>query len=111
TSRALVIAAAQHRTMSALKVVSLKPGMPEQLGKYTLDKRIGAGGMADVFLARGPSGVCVVKRPHPHLCNSPEFVKMFLDEASLVAQLNHPGIARVFDLGQINGVYYLAMEY
>ncbi len=85
--------------------------MPEQLGKYVLEKRIGAGGMADVFLARGPSGVCVVKRPHPHLCNSPEFVKMFLDEASLVAQLNHPGIARVFDLGQVNGVYYLAMEY
>lgn len=85
--------------------------MPEQLGKYTLEKRIGAGGMADVFLAKGPAGVCVVKRPHPHLCNSPEFVKMFLDEASLVAQLNHPGIARVFDLGQVNGVYYLAMEY
>ncbi|MBL8951555.1 MAG: serine/threonine protein kinase, partial [Myxococcaceae bacterium] len=85
--------------------------MPEQLGKYVLEKRIGAGGMADVFLARGPSGTCVVKRPHPHLCNSPEFVKMFLDEASLVAQLTHPGIATVFDLGQVNGVYYLAMEY
>jgi len=97
--------------MTLAKVVSLAAGMPEQLGKYVLEKRIGAGGMADVFLARGPTGVCVVKRPHPHLCNSPEFVKMFLDEASLVAQLNHPGIARVFDLGQVNGVYYLAMEY
>lgn len=85
--------------------------MPEQLGKYTLEKRIGAGGMADVFLARGPDGVCVIKRPHPHLCSSPEFVKMFLDEASLVAQLHHPGIASLFDLGQVNGVYYLAMEY
>ncbi len=85
--------------------------MPEQLGAYVLDRRIGAGGMADVFLARGPNGVCVIKRPHSHLCASGEFVRMFLDEASLLAQLNHPGIARIFDLGQQNGVYYLAMEY
>ncbi len=85
--------------------------MPEQLGAYVLDRRIGAGGMADVFLARGPNGVCVIKRPHSHLCASDEFVRMFLDEASLLAQLNHPSIARIFDLGQQNGVYYLAMEY
>ncbi|MBS1151361.1 MAG: Serine/threonine protein kinase PrkC, regulator of stationary phase [Myxococcaceae bacterium] len=85
--------------------------MPEQLGAYVLDRRIGAGGMADVFLARGPNGVCVIKRPHAHLCASGDFVRMFLDEASLLAQLNHPGIARIFDLGQHEGTYYLAMEY
>ena len=81
--------------------------MPDILGNYTLEKKIGAGGMADVFLARGPAGICVVKRPHPHLCENAEFVRMFLDEAALVAQLNHPGIARVFDLGHIAGSYYL----
>jgi len=85
--------------------------MAETLGAYVLDRRIGAGGMADVFLARGPNGVCVIKRPHSHLCANAEFVRMFLDEASLLAQLNHPGIARIFDLGQQNGSYYLAMEY
>ncbi|MBX7114623.1 MAG: protein kinase [Myxococcaceae bacterium] len=85
--------------------------MPDILGNYTLEKKIGAGGMADVFLARGPAGICVVKRPHPHLCENAEFVRMFLDEAALVAQLNHPGIARVFDLGHVAGSYYLAMEY
>ena len=85
--------------------------MAEMLGPYVLDRRIGAGGMADVFLARGPNGVCVIKRPHSHLCASAEFVRMFLDEASLLAQLSHPGIARIFDLGQDNGAYYLAMEY
>ncbi|MBX7097861.1 MAG: protein kinase [Myxococcaceae bacterium] len=85
--------------------------MADRLGPYLLDKRIGAGGMADVFLARGPHGVCVIKRPHPHLCATPEFVRMFLDEASLLAQLNHAGIARVFDLGQDGGVFFLAMEY
>ncbi len=89
----------------------MQPAMAEQLGPYLLETRIGSGGMADVFLARGPSGVCVVKRPHPHLCANPEFVRMFLDEASLLAQLHHPGIAHIFDLGQSAGVYYLAMEY
>jgi serine/threonine-protein kinase len=85
--------------------------MAERLGPYTLDKRIGAGGMADVFLAHGPMGVCVVKRPHPQLCANPEFVRMFLDEASLLAQLHHPGIAQIFDLGHVGNVYYLSMEY
>ncbi len=85
--------------------------MGEQLGPYVLDKRIGAGGMADVFLAKGPRGVCVVKRPHAHLCANPEFVRMFLDEASLLARLHHPGIAQISDLGHVKGVPYLAMEY
>lgn len=85
--------------------------MSEQLGSYVLEKRIGAGGMADVFLARGPSGVCVIKRPHEHLCRNAEFVRMFLDEAAILAQLHHKGIAQIYDLGQVNGVFYLAMEY
>jgi serine/threonine-protein kinase len=85
--------------------------MAETLGPYTLDKRIGSGGMADVFLAHGPRGVCVVKRPHPHLCANPDFVRMFLDEAAILASVHHPNIAEIFDLGQVNGAYYLAMEY
>ncbi|MBL8920857.1 MAG: protein kinase [Myxococcaceae bacterium] len=85
--------------------------MAETLGPYTLDKRIGSGGMADVFLAHGPRGVCVVKRPHAHLCANPDFVRMFLDEAAILASVHHPNIAEIFDLGQVNGAYYLAMEY
>jgi len=85
--------------------------MVETLGPYELQKRIGAGGMADVFLANGPQGVCVVKRPHAHLCANLEFVRMFLDEAAILAQLNHPNIAKIFDLGTAQGSYYLAMEY
>ena len=57
------------------------------------------------------STVCVVKRPHAALCANPEFVRMFLDEASLLAQLHHPGIAQIFDLGHVGDTYYLAMEY
>ncbi len=85
--------------------------MPTQFGKYTLEKKIGAGGMADVWLAQGPNGVCVLKCPHQHLCGNADFVRMFLDEASLLAQLHHPGIAQISDLGQVKGAYFLAMEY
>ncbi len=85
--------------------------MAHKLGRYTLEKRIGSGGMADVWLANGPRGTCVVKVPHRHLCDNAEFVRMFLDEASLLAQLHHPNIAQIYDLGQADGSYYLAMEY
>ncbi len=85
--------------------------MAEKLGRYQLEKKIGAGGMADVWLAQGPRGTCVVKVPHRHLCDNAEFVRMFLDEASLLAQLHHKNIAEIFDLGQVNGTYFLAMEY
>ncbi len=85
--------------------------MATQLGRYTLEKKIGSGGMADVWLAQGPNGVCVLKCPFPHLCGNPDFVRMFLDEATLLAQLHHPGIAQISDLGHVDGVYYLAMEY
>jgi serine/threonine-protein kinase len=85
--------------------------MATRLGAYTLEKKIGAGGMADVYLAQGPRGTCVLKVPHPHLCDNPEFVRMFLDEAQILAQLHHRGIAQIFDLGHAGNAYYLAMEY
>ncbi|HZN94700.1 MAG TPA: protein kinase [Myxococcales bacterium] len=90
--------------------------MSEQLGRYALERKLATGGMAEVFLARqsGPEGfekICVVKRMLPGLTGDPGFVRMFLDEARLAAQLNHPNIAQIFDFGEVSGTYYLAMEY
>ncbi|MGC4115435.1 MAG: protein kinase [Myxococcales bacterium] len=87
-----------------------------QLGKYRLLERIGKGGMAEVFLAEvlGPGGfqkTVALKRIHPHLAEDPEFVEMFLDEARLAARLDHPNIVQIFDLGEADGSYYIAMEY
>src|SRR5882724_11901923 len=72
--------------------------------------------MAEVFLARkkGPAGfkkLVVIKRILPHLAREPEFITMFLDEARLAAQLEHPNVVQVFDMGEEQGAYYLAMEY
>jgi len=84
----------------------------EQLGKYTLDRRIAYGGMAEIFLATDDLGrQCVIKRMLPNLQVDSQFARMFLDEAKLVVQLNHPQIAQVYDFGEDKGVLYLAMEW
>src|SRR5882672_5778539 len=85
-------------------------------GKYSLVARLATGGMAEIFLARlqGAAGfeklVCI-KRILPHLARDRQFVAMFLDEARIAARISHPNVCQVFELGEIDGSYYLAMEY
>jgi serine/threonine protein kinase len=87
-----------------------------QFGKYTLVERLGRGGMADVWKARisGPAGfqrTLVIKRILPHLVEDEHFKQMFVAEARLSARLNHANIVQVFELGDVDGEFYLAMEY
>jgi eukaryotic-like serine/threonine-protein kinase len=89
---------------------------PVRFGKYTLVERIAVGGMAEIFLGRqagleGFEKTIVIKRIRPHLSKQPNFVKMFLNEAKLAAQLNHPNIVQIYDLGKIGESYFIAMEY
>ena len=89
---------------------------PHRFGKYTLIDRIAVGGMAEIFLARqagleGFEKTIVIKRIRPHLSQQKSFVKMFLNEAKLAAQLNHPNIVQIYDLGKISDTYFIAMEY
>ncbi|XXX76368.1 protein kinase [Sorangium sp. So ce134] len=89
---------------------------PTALGRYRLLKKIGMGGMAEIWVASvaGISGVrkiCVVKRILPHLADSPEFVRMFLDEARIAATLDHPNLVQMYDIEEIDGVPVIAMEY
>ncbi len=89
---------------------------PIPFGKYTLFERIGRGGMADVFKARiqGPAGferTFVVKRILPHLSDDESFTHMFIDEAKIAAKLTHPNIVQVFELGSVDGEYFMSMEY
>jgi serine/threonine-protein kinase len=89
---------------------------PQTFGGYILLKKLDEGGMAEVFLAqkRGPAGFekfCVVKRILPTLTADQSFVDMFLDEARIAARLDHPNIAQVNDLGEVDGRYFMAMEY
>ncbi len=88
----------------------------ERFGNYVLLKKIGRGGMAELFLARqvGVAGferVLAIKRILPHLTEDPEFVEMFVNEAKIAAQITHPNVVQIFDFGTITGTYYIAMEY
>ncbi len=84
------------------------------LGRYTLLAELARGGMAELWLANqaGPGGfekVVVVKKILPTEDDS--FLTMFLDEARIAAQLSHPNIVQIFELGSYNGDYFIAMEY
>jgi serine/threonine-protein kinase len=89
--------------------------MTSSLGKYTLVRKLATGGMAEVFLARadGPMGFqkrLVVKRILPHFGEDQNFINMFLSEARLAAELNHPNVVQIFDFGEVDGQYFIAME-
>ena len=87
-----------------------------RFGPYLLVRRLARGGMAEVFLAqqRGLEGFdrrLAVKRILPHLADTPDFVRMFLKEAQLAAQLNHPNIVHIYDFGKVDRDYFIAMEF
>jgi serine/threonine protein kinase len=78
--------------------------------------RISSGGMADVYIGkavgiRGFSRTVAIKRIHPHLLERQRFLRMFSDEAKIAAKLVHPNIVQIYDLGEEDGVPYIAMEY
>ncbi|MBL8787860.1 MAG: serine/threonine protein kinase [Deltaproteobacteria bacterium] len=90
------------------------PGL--QIGRYELRSRLAQGGMGEVFLARavGAGGFekdVVIKRILPHLASDPGFVQRFIEEGKLVVRLRHAGIAQVLDMGEEQGVFFIAMEY
>jgi len=101
-----------------IRIIHVTQQLPQpiQFGKYTLFERLGRGGMADVFKGRiqGPEGferIFVVKRILPHLSDDPTFIRMFIEEAKLSARLNHPNIVQIFELGAVEGEYFISMEY
>lgn len=89
---------------------------PIPFGKYRLIRRLGAGGMAEAFLAKteGPGGfekILVVKRMLPHIADDENAVAMFHREAKVAALLTHTNVVQIFELGTIEGVHFIAMEY
>ena len=86
------------------------------LGKYELLNPLASGGMAELFLARqagvrGFERQVVIKRLHPRFATDEAVVRMFIDEASIAARLSHANIVQIYDLGEDQGSYFIAMEY
>jgi serine/threonine protein kinase len=91
------------------------PPQGHAFGKYELLERLATGGMAEIFRARfraaaGITKAVVIKKILPHYAGNQAFVRMFMDEAQIVVGLSHGNIAQVFDFGEIDGEYFLAME-
>ncbi|HKD16561.1 MAG TPA: response regulator, partial [Thermoanaerobaculia bacterium] len=88
---------------------------PDRFGQYEILERIAAGGMAELYKAKrtgveGFQKIVAIKKILPHLADDEAFVTMFADEAKLAAQLNHPNIIHIYDLGKIQaGGYFIAM--
>jgi serine/threonine-protein kinase len=82
-------------------------------GRYELHRRLGRGGMAEVYLARDQmlDRAVAVKVLFPALATDPGFVERFRREAQSAAGLNHPNIVSVYDWGEANGTYFIVMEY
>jgi serine/threonine protein kinase len=90
--------------------------LPRKFGQYLLFDRIGAGGMAEIFLARartelGGQRLVVVKQILPSLGAHPQFAEMLIHEAKLAALLDHANVAQVYDLGRADDRLFIAMEY
>ncbi|MGO9567141.1 MAG: protein kinase domain-containing protein [Desulfomonilaceae bacterium] len=85
-------------------------------GRYCLIDQISKGGMSDIYLAKtmGVGGFqkpLVIKKLLPQYSTKSRYVKRFINEANMLARLNHSNIVQVLDMGMINGEYYIAMEY
>jgi len=82
-------------------------------GRYELHRRLGRGGMAEVYLARDQmlDRPVAVKVLFPALATDAGFVERFRREAQSAANLQHPNVVSVFDWGEANGTYFIVMEY
>lgn len=93
-----------------------KLGAGVELGRYTLLRRIAAGGMAEVYSARiegieGFEKKVAIKKILPQFSMNKRFIDMIVDEAKIAVTLTHPNIAQVYELGLEAETYYIVMEY
>lgn len=100
--------------MSAPSSPSPSLGVP--FGRYLIRTRLGRGGMGEVFLADqlgplGPVRPVALKRLLPTHTDNTQVVQLFFEEMATAAQLSHPNIAVTYDFGEVEGVYFIAMEY
>jgi len=90
--------------------------IPRELGRYELLIELARGGMAELFLGRlhgagGFAKLVAIKRVLPHLTADKQFTEMFLNEGRIASQLSHPNVCGVFELSEVAGELFLAMEY
>lgn len=91
--------------------MSIAPGT--HLGRYEIQSQIGSGGMGEVFLARDTTleRTVALKMLRTEVASDEERMHRFVQEAKAAAALNHPNIAHIYDIGDVNGAKFMTMEY
>ncbi|HEY4220298.1 MAG TPA: protein kinase [Myxococcota bacterium] len=92
------------------------PGFPRQFGNFLLLSPLATGGMGEIFLGAtggvaGAVRLVVIKTLRPDLEKERGYLQRFLDEARVVLQLQHPNIAQVYEVGDVDGAHFIAMEH
>jgi serine/threonine protein kinase len=96
--------------------MTASPQLIEYVGKFRLIRRVARGGMATVYEAeqvgdRGFTKRVALKVIHEKYAKEPEWLQLFIDEAKLSANLMHGNIVQIFQFEEVNGNFYMAMEY
>ena len=84
-----------------------------QLGKYDILEELGRGGFGIVYKARDLSldRVVALKVLHPQLTVDPRFLERFRKEARALARVNHRNVVTIYEIGEVEGWVFIAMEY
>ncbi len=95
---------------------SYRGEFPVAFGRYLLLKRLSRGGMGEIFVAKvgeiqGFEKFVIIKKILPQLAENDDFITRFIDEAQVAIKLNHVNIAQVFEVGRVDGEYFLAIEF
>jgi len=87
--------------------------MRETIGNYQIVRRVGIGGMGEVYEARDPilNRTIALKIMNEKIASDPKFAKRFVREARAASILNHPGIAHIYEVGEAEGTKFIAMEF
>src|SRR5262245_13462277 len=85
----------------------------ETLTHFYILSKIGAGGMGEVYKAKDTKldRIVAVKILQPEFVPDPDRMRRFLREAKAASSLNHPSIAHIYEVGEANGIHFIAMEY
>jgi serine/threonine protein kinase len=88
----------------------------KKVGRYSITRHLASGGMAELYIAKqeavgGFQRELVLKMLQERYAQNERVVRMFLDEARLAAKLNHQNIVHMYDVGEADGIKYIAMEY
>jgi len=113
------VAAGTPSPIDSASATSFNPanlGPGAMIGRWEVIRRLGSGGMADVYLAhsKGEAGfekLVAIKVMHPHLARNQRAVDHFLDEAKLAARIHHPNVVAIQDLGKIGNDYVIVMDF